>query len=186
MNKQIFLEQLAKQLKSLSKSERDEIIHDYIEYFAVGMSEGKTEQDIIYALGTPKQIGKELLATYHIDNASTTASLTNILRAVWAVIGLSFFNVIVVLAPFVALIGIVFAGWSAGISFLAAPILFIINIIIYPNTFLLFDLFASLGLCSIGFFLLIGMYYTTKFFIKMLAKYLKFNARFIRGGLQHE
>ena len=100
MNKEQFLKQLEASLKRLSIEERQDILQDYEEYFAIGMEKGKSEQEISASLGNPKQIAKELLASYHLDMVEQTTSAGNILRAVWAVIGLGFFNILIVLGTF--------------------------------------------------------------------------------------
>ena len=63
------------------------------------------EEQIAGALGSPSQIAKEILATYHLEKVENTASAGNIMRAAWAVIGLGFFNLVIVLGPFIALVG---------------------------------------------------------------------------------
>ncbi len=186
MNKQVFLQQLDILLKNFPEYERQDIIQDYEEYFSIGMHEGKTEEQIAAALGSPKQISKELLASYHLEKASSTASTGNILRAVWATIGLGFFNVIIVLAPFVALAGFVLAGWMMGVSFIAAPLLFAANLIFNPDTFVMFDLFASIALCGLGFFIIVGMYFATRSLTNGFVRYLRFNTKLVKGGLKHE
>ena len=122
MNKETFLKQLDSSLTKFPQDERQDIIQDYEEYFAIGLEEGKTEEQIAAALGSPSQIAKELIATYHLEKVEKTASAGNIMRAVWAVIGLGFFNFVIVLGPFIALVGIVFAGWAVSLGFILSPI----------------------------------------------------------------
>ena len=184
MNKEQFLKQLEVSLKRLSKEESQNILQDYEEYFAIGIDKGKSEQEISESLGNPKQIAKELLASYHLDMVEQATSAGNILRAVWAVIGLGFFNVLIVLAPFCALVGVVISGWLASIAFILAPFSILINLFI--GVFRMFDLFFSLGLCGIGIFIAMGMFVATKALTKGFIRYLKFNITFVKGGLKHE
>ena len=121
MNKEQFLKQLNASLTRLSLEEREDILQDYEEYFEIGMEEGKSEQEISKSLGNPKQISKELMASYHLGQVEQTTSAGNVMRAVWAVIGLGFFNLVIVLGPFIALIGVVIAGWVSAIAFILAP-----------------------------------------------------------------
>src|SRR5690625_1514933 len=100
MNKEQFLTELDAALKYISAEERQDILQDFEEHFAVGREEGKTEEEIAAGLGSPRQIAKEMLASYHIEKVETTATTRNIFRAVWAVIGLGFFNLVIVLGPF--------------------------------------------------------------------------------------
>jgi uncharacterized membrane protein len=184
MNKNQFLTELDASLQRISAEERQDILLDFEEHFAIGLEEGKTEEEISAGLGMPHQIAKEMLASYHIEKVEATATTGNVFRAVWAVIGLGFFNLVIVLGPFIALIGILFAGWVAGISFIASPILVVVGTIIHPGTFELFSLFLSLALAGLGLFIVIGMYFATRVLINGFVRYLKFNTKLVKGGLK--
>jgi len=183
MNKETFLTKLHAVLMKIPTSERQDILQDYEEYFTIGLLDGKSEEQIAASLGSPKMIGKELSAAYHLEKAETTVTIKNLMRAMWAVIGLGFFNLIIVLGPFGALVGIIVAGWITGIGFTAAPLLILLNPILVPGTFELFDLFSSLALCGLGLFITIGMLYATKAFMNGFIRYMKFNKKLVKGGL---
>lgn len=185
MNKEKFLEELKKSLNRLPTKEIAEIVQDFEEHFRFAKEEGKSEEEVAELLGSPQQIAKELTATYHIENAGNTASTTNLLRAVWAVIGLGFFNLIIVLGPFMALVGMVFAGWSVCLSFILSPLLVLVNGLLYPKTFELFDVFSSFILVGLGISIGIGMFYGTRGLIRLFIRYLQFNIKFIKGGMKH-
>ncbi|MDG4848026.1 DUF1700 domain-containing protein [Peribacillus frigoritolerans] len=184
MNKEQFLKQLNASLTRLSLEEREDILQDYEEYFEIGMEEGKSEQEISKSLGNPKQISKELMATYHLGQVEQTTSAGNVMRAVWAVIGLGFFNLVIVLGPFIALIGVVIAGWVSAIGFILAPLGALFNLVL--GNFQLFDLFFALGLCGIGIFIAMGMFVATSALTKGFIRYLKFNASLVKGGLKND
>lgn len=184
MNKETFIQQLHSSLKKLAEDERQDIIQDYEEYFNIGLEEGKTEEQISDALGDPNQIAKELLASYHLNRVEKSASAGNIMRAVWAVIGLGFFNFVIVLGPFIALVGIVVAGWAVAIGFILSPIGALMNVVI--GSFRLFDLFLSLGLCGLGIFVGIGMFVATKALGNGFIRYLQYNVSLVKGGIKHE
>ena len=185
MNKENFLTHLHAALTKLPNDERQDILQDYEEYFAIGQLDGKSEEQIAASLGSPKTLGKELSATYHLEKAGTTVTTGNLMRAVWAVIGLGFFNLLIVLGPFIALIGFIISGWVAGIGLMAAPLLILLNIVIFPGTFELFDLFSSLAFCGIGLFIVIGMVFATKALTNGFIRYMKFNRKLVNGGLKH-
>ncbi|MCZ0873193.1 HAAS domain-containing protein [Peribacillus sp. AS_2] len=184
MNKEQFLKQLNASLTRLSLEEREDILQDYEEYFEIGMEEGKSEQEISKSLGNPKQISKELMATYHLGQVEQTTSAGNVMRAVWAVIGLGFFNLVIVLGPFIALIGVVIAGWVSAIAFILAPLGALFNLVL--GNFQLFDFFFALGLCGIGIFIAMGMFVATSALTKGFIRYLKFNASLVKGGLKND
>lgn len=185
MNKEQFLNHLDKSLRKLPSGERKDILHDFKEHFIFGLEEGKTEEEIAASLGSPDKIAKEILASHHLEKVDTTATAGNILRAVWAVIGLGFFNLVIVLGPFIALIAFVFGGWGISVSFTALPILVLINAVIYPDTFALFDLFFSLTLSGVGLFIAIGMFYVSRGFLNGFIRYLHFNMKLVKGGMRH-
>lgn len=186
MNKYQFIKILESSLMKLPSEERLDIIQDFEEYFSIGLEEGKTEEQIAASLGSPNQIAKELVASYHLGKVETTASTGNIIRAVWAVIGLGFFNLIIVLGPFLALVAVIIGGWTAGTGLIMSPLLVLVNIAIYPSTFEFFDLFASLAFAGLGLFIAIGMYFATRALIQGFVRYLQFNVKLVKGGLKHD
>lgn len=186
MTKDKFLQQLNVSLKRLSEKERADILKDYEEHFTFGLEEGKTEEEITASLGSPAQIAKELLAGYHIEKVTASATTGNVLRAIWAVIGLGFFNLVIVLGPAIAVTALIFSGWTLGISFLCSPLLVIVDTIVHPNTFLLFNLFVSLALCGLGYFIVIAMLSLTKLAKNGFVRYLKFNIALVKGGFKHD
>ncbi|KKK39260.1 hypothetical protein WQ57_05575 [Mesobacillus campisalis] len=185
MTKKQFLTKLNASLKRLPSSERQDILQDMEEYFEIGIEEGKTEEQISASLGSPHQIAKELAAAYRVEKVGETATASNILRAVWAVIGLGFFNLVIVLGPFVALAGFIIAGWIVSVSFVASPILVLINVSIHPQIFEPFDLFFSIGLAGLGLFIAIGMFFATRAITNGFVRYLKYNVGLVKGGMKH-
>lgn len=172
-------------LKRLPSTEREDILLDFKEHFEIGQDEGKSEEEIAKGLGTPQQIAREMVAAYRLEQVEETATTGNIFRAVWAVIGLGFFNLIIVLAPFVALVAIVLSGWAVGVSLILNPILYLVNVVIYPEIFALYQLFFTIGLAGLGIFMIIGMYYVTHWLIKGFVRYLQFNVKMVKGGMKH-
>lgn len=184
MNKEQFLSKLNDSLKRLPSEEREDILQDFKEHFEIGMSEGKSEAEIIKGLGSPQHIAKELIATYRIEQVEKTATAGNVLRAVWAVIGLGFFNLLIVLGPFIALVSIVLAGWFSGFVFVVSPLLYVINVVVSPEIFTLYELFFTLLLSGLGIFIVIGLYYVTRLLVKGFVKYLNFNVSMVKGGMK--
>lgn len=186
MNQNTFLSLLNQNLHRLSQTEQADILQDFKEHFINGLADGKTEEEISASLGSPVQIAKEMLANYHFDKAQKKASTGNVLRAVWAAIGLSFFNLIIVLGPFIGLAGVIFAAWVTGGAFVISPFLALIQYFLIPASFEWFEMFLSVALSGLGILLLIGMYYVTKYSFIGFMHYLKFNMKIIKGGLKHE
>lgn len=186
MNKNEFLLELERSLAKLPDDERADVLRDFEEHFTFGIEEGKSEEEISRSLGTPQQIAKELLASYHIEQVETKVTAKNLLRAIWAVISLGFFNVVIVLGPFIGLVSLLFSGWVVSVSFVVSPLLVLFKGALYPETFAWFELFFSMVLAGLGIFLVQAMYYVTKKGQLGLVKYLKYNVRIVKGGLKHE
>jgi len=186
VNKEQFLRRLDQSLKRLPADERRDIIQDFEEHFIFGLEEGKPEEEIAASLGSPDKIAKELLASYHLEKVEATATTGNMFRAVWAVIGLGFFNLVIVLGPFIALAGVVLAGWTSSVAFIVSPLLVLINLLLYPETFAFFDLFFSMMLSGLGLFIAIGMFFATRGFINGFVRYLQFNVKLVKGGMKHD
>lgn len=59
LTKQEYLKELRKNLKGFSQDEIDDILYDYEEHFSIGLSSGKTEEEIAEDLGAPKDIADQ-------------------------------------------------------------------------------------------------------------------------------
>lgn len=186
MNKEQFFKELNHSLQTIPEDERQDMIHDFEEHFSFALAEGKTEEDIAASLGAPRQIAKELNASYHLEQVETKATTGNVFRAVWAAIGLSFFNLIIVLGPFIGLGAIVLGGWVVGVVFTLSPFLVLVNAVIYPETFVYFDLFFSFILSGLGLLIAVVMFYVTRKLSNWFIKYLHYNIKLIKGGLKHD
>lgn len=186
MNEKQFMTELEHSLIKVPKQEREDMLNDYEEHFSIGMEEeGKTEEEVSRALGSPQKIAKEMLAAYHLEKAESNTTIGNVFRAVWAGIGLGFFNLIIVLGPFIGLLGIVFAGWIVGITFIASPFLAFIDVIL-TEILNWFSIFVSLIMCGVGIFISVGMLAFTRVIRQWVVRYLKFNTSLVKGGLKHE
>lgn len=184
MNRELFLTQLKQELQSLSKEEQAEIIADYNEYFDIGMEEGQTEEDIARKLGSPKNIAKELSVSNSLDKGSKNPTVSNVFGAIAATIGLSFFNLIVVLGPALALGGFLLAGWITSVAFIFSPFLQLGSILLGFNNFYAFEVFTGVALCGIGIFLSFAMYYVTLWCSKVFLKYCQWNVSVVKGGMK--
>src|SRR5699024_537665 len=181
MNRETFLNELNRSIRKLPEHERKEIEQDFIEHFEFAMADGKQEEEIAQALGSPQQIGKELRATYHLEQVESKKSITSILHATWATIGLGFFNLVIVLGPFIALLAIILSGWVVGGAFILSPILVLISSFFFFILFFFFVPFCSFFLFCFVFFIFICIYYVTGLlkycFFKFFILKIKFKKR---------
>jgi uncharacterized membrane protein len=181
MTKYNFLNELERQLAKLPEEDRREIMQDYEEHFEFAVEAGKSDEEVIASLGSPEKIAKEVAADYHVELARETKAVSNALRAVFAVGGLGFFNLLFVLAPAMTIGAFIFAIGLAGIVFLASPILLLLFSAVGLQSFTWFEFFMSLTASGVGIFMSIATYYMTNWAINLTTRYLAFNLRVVKG-----
>ena len=113
MNRHDFMHGLRRSLAGLPTEDRDEILDDYEEHFQSGLAEGKPEEEIAASLGDPVAIAKLYRANHLVQKAEAATSAGNIAKAMFAIIGLSFFNLVFIWGPFLGLTGVMLALFTA-------------------------------------------------------------------------
>jgi uncharacterized membrane protein len=187
MNKEQFLADLEKRLGALPSRERQDILYDYKEHFQAGLEEGKTEQEVIEALGSPESIAREQLSLYGVEMNKETfkqPQKSGVQRALLAT-GLIFLNLIFVLGPFVAVAAVFLSLWIVSLAFIVSPLLAIVGEMISMGAFQWFEFFVSLTLSGIGMFLFIGMKKITPACGALVARYVRANVAIVKGGNKH-
>jgi uncharacterized membrane protein len=121
MKKVEFFKEMERLLQDIPENERQDMLYDYEEHFQIALEKGKSEEEIVTDLGTPKTIAKELKANYHIHQAKTNTSATNITRAVIASVSLGFFNLVFVLGPLFGLLGILISLYAVVFTLIITP-----------------------------------------------------------------
>ena len=181
MTKYNFLNELERRLAKLPEEDRKEIIRDYEEHFEFALEAGKSEEAVIASLGSPEKIAKEVAADYHVELARETNNISSIVRAVLAVGGLGFLNLVFVLGPAIAVGAVIFAFTVSGAALAVSPVLLLVFSAVGLQSFTWFDFFMSLTASGIGIFMSIAAYYMTKWAIGLTTRYLAFNLRVVRG-----
>lgn len=78
MNKNVFMNELAKYLYDLPEWERNDILLDYEEHFSIGFESGRSEEEIANALGNPKVLAKQIKSNYaNIQKSNNNYSNNN-------------------------------------------------------------------------------------------------------------
>jgi uncharacterized membrane protein len=189
MNKLQYLENLEKSLKSLPKEETNDIINDFKEYFEVGIERGRSEEDLSTSLGNPRVLARQIRLESYIKKAEEDKSASNILRAVFTSIGLSFFNLIVMLPVFSIVISVLAALFACSISLGAAGITGTVGSMFSPlfSQYLTFNvntavaIFAFIGIGSLGILFFTGNIFISKFIFRLVVRYLRFNLNAVKG-----
>ncbi|KGV92250.1 hypothetical protein X897_3323 [Burkholderia pseudomallei ABCPW 30] len=114
MKQDTFIQRLRQALGSLPKRDVDEIVADYREYIGDALSAGRTEEDVIAALGEPEKLARELKAQANFRQWEERRSFGNLMRVVGSIAGLGLLHLIL-LVPFllymlVLTLGYVFFG----------------------------------------------------------------------------
>lgn len=189
MNKRQFLKELREELKQLPKEDLDSIMEDFEEHFKIGLSKGRNEEEIAESLGTPNTIAKHAKAYSLVRRAEDKTSVINIFRAIYATIALGFFNLIFVSGVllgisfllfgfFLASGAIVFAGIASIVSPFIAPFIEVVSLGgIHPMAIFFF----GIGLTAFGLLFFIANGYISRWFFKIIIKYLKMNIKIITG-----
>lgn len=174
---------------TLDPTELDDIISDYTEHFRMGKESGRTDEELLSSLGSPDDIAREIRAMHLVKRAENNRSCKNIFHAVVATLGLGLFNLVVVLAPFLLLILMLFVVLMVGVVFiLVGPVSLLYAILqiaglpahaIWLNPVAGF--FIATGITTLGLLLLIGDYYLARFFYRAGIRYLKWNISVITG-----
>ncbi len=191
MNKEIFLNQLKIELSDLPQEEVLDIIRDQEELIRDAVMAGRSEEDVVISMGSPNQLAKSLKAESRIDRVAQQSSLPkqfkSLFGAIAAILILAPFNLIFILGPFLFVVAMVLTGWALAISVnLAAVfimILFLTILIFLPVGLLthLTTFFAFLGGIGLAALSLFAMYFLTKFFVKTVVGYLKWNLNFVKS-----
>lgn len=189
MNKKEFLDNLSKYLRGVPGEDEQDIISDFEEHFEMGKKEGRTEEDLAKSLGDPKALANQLKANIMVVQAEKETTAVNITRAVFASLGLGFFNLIFVLGPFIGILGILAGLFATAIGITAGGITGLLGTIfspLFPEYFNMIvnpavGIFASIGAICFGILFFIGDIYLTRGFFRLFIRYIKFNARIVTG-----
>ncbi len=189
MNKKQFIDQLTVNLRGVPKEDRLDIISDFDEHFKIGMEKGRTEDELSDSLGNPKTLAKQLNASVLVGHAEKTTSASNITRAVFATLGLGFFNLIFVLGPFIGIVAVLFSLFAVAVAIAASGITILfatifgplfpefVGIIVNPAV----GIFGSIGVTCFGILFFVGDIFLAKALYRVFIKYIKFNSRVIKG-----
>jgi uncharacterized membrane protein len=189
-NEQEFIRILRSRLEgTLPKDELDDILSDYSEHFSIGKANGRTDEELWRALGSPEDVAREIRVMHLVKKAEDVRSCRNLFHAVIATLGLGLFNLVFVLVPFIILACLLLVICIFGIMFafsgIVAFVFSILQLIGVPVVSIWLSpaagVFLSLGMTSLGLLMIIGDYYLGRFFYHTGICYLKWNIGVIMG-----
>jgi len=198
MNKQTYLTQLKSALSGMPEAELNDILYDYEEHFDAALESGETEEAILEQLGRPEVVAKQFRLSKVIQRAEEKPSSVNLFRAVLASIGLGLFNIIFILGPYLALVGILIAVYAVAVSLIVAGIGLVFGGIvaavtgsvafapalipagIVGGTLIVAILGAGVALAALGGLIFLAAIKLTQLFYQVTLKYLKLNVKIIK------
>jgi uncharacterized membrane protein len=190
MNRDMFLSNLKAALGRMQESEKREVLADYEEHFRMGMADGKSEEQIAASLGNPRLLGKSYAIDALLEEPMGGGGVTavSVVRALFASISLTFFNLIFILGPLLGLVGVMIGLWATAVSLPLAGVATMVSPLVAlaaPGLCTLSGLnpallvFAGIGVAALGVLAVIGMWKLTRLFLLIIAAYVKFNARIV-------
>ena len=171
MNKEQYL---AKLKKMLPPDEANEIINDFEEHFATGLTVGKSEQEIIESLGDPVEIAKE----YGYDNSKE--SQMSIGSRIIGLIGLIFFDILIGVSIILTLFSVWLALWSVVLALVVAGIGAILGMFFVALPWPLL-LFGGISVLALAVLMGIGMIYLSIYSFKGLVWFAKLHIKMVTG-----
>jgi len=182
LDKITFLNELEQELSDLPRSERDNVMYGYEQYFFEQESDGKNEYQIIGALESPKQIGKEITARNAIDTAEHLTNARTILRAITASLGMSILSLIIILIPMIFVGGFMLILLFAALLFFLSPILLLVHgLMNHMLSMAISNYLFAFSFTGLGMVLFVTIAKLAELVYRVILKYLRWNIRTIKG-----
>lgn len=185
MNKDEYLDLLNLYLQDLPPDEIKDILSDYEEHFHIGISKGKSEEEISKELGSPKAIAANYQGSTtdnYSDNRPNVNSNDGSRRLLIGFL-LIFFNLVIVLGPFMAVIGMLISSYITSFSMVIGGVAFIFGPIIpftsTPNFHIITSLSFGIGFIGLGILGSIFSIFITKHLYRLVVRYLNWNLELI-------
>ncbi len=184
---------MRKELSGLSRDERDDILMEYEVHFTEGLKSGKTEDRIAKELGSPRELSKMYKVGVLIQEAEENVSTNNIVRAILASLGLGLLNLILVLGPFLGIVGIIAGIFATSIGLVVAGLTLFAYAVFgpfggvwlsIPGVLAVEPLITAplgVGIFSLGLLIFIFGVTIGKWIYHLTIRYLRFNLKMIKG-----
>ncbi|MDT0049146.1 DUF1700 domain-containing protein [Listeria cossartiae subsp. cayugensis] len=192
MNKQDFLNELNQRLELLDPKERRELLSDYQEHFRNGIDAGKSEEQIVFDLGTPEEIATDILSErnireeqveaeyYYVPRKNQNAN-RSVSKQILIGVGLFFLDICLIIPIMVSLWSLVISLWATVGSFLLSPVLLGV-MLLFGADFEFYQMFVSIGLVGLGLMLLFVASALTKVTTKATMAIIHWHKYAVKGG----
>lgn len=183
MTKEEYLNTLYQRLRGMSESEKRDIVAEYENHFIEGLHDGKSEQEIISMLGSPKEMARSINAENAVNHAEESKNTSNIAQAMLTVLGLSILNFILITGPLMVIFGILLSIVLTSIAFLITPFALVYQYYFLAEGILVEDIFAVVGWFGLGLILIVLFIIIVKWSYILSVKYLKWNIKLVKRGV---
>lgn len=190
--KQEFMDALRHYLSDFGNDEREEILYDYEEHFRIGIESGKTEDELIKELGSPKDIAAQYRnSDDNVQESSDVSPRQGTGGSIAMFIVLLIFNLFIGIWFFITvgltLLGLCLAAITIPLAGIVTSICTILRpalpgLVSIPNGIPSISVFfVGIGTTALGILFCIGMFYLVKCFMAVTVKYVKWNIKTIKG-----
>ncbi|EFM08415.1 protein of unknown function DUF1700 [Paenibacillus curdlanolyticus YK9] len=175
-----YLQMLEHELKGVPEPLRREWLADYAEHFRLAIENGQPEADICLELGDPRDIARELKLNVRMEKASKSGSLVQLTRVMLVGTSLGVFNLLFVLAPFIAVSAVIVALWAVVAAFFGSALLALWGGFVQDMHSGIAGI--SLACVTTGLGILFGALtkVLTRWFVRGTSRYLQANRRLIQ------
>jgi len=194
MTREEYLKQLRTELRGLEERDINDIISDQEEFIRDAMSAGRSEDEVLRSLGSPKSLADSLKLEYKVKridaSESTWETYKEILGSAGILLALAPLNFIILFGPVVAILSFMFS-WivaSAVVVFTGAALLiaqFVVGFFAgfnFVQTATL--LFGSIGVLSLGLIGVAIFIIISKLFIRIFISYAQWNISLIKKNTE--
>ncbi|WJM61684.1 DUF1700 domain-containing protein [Bacillus amyloliquefaciens] len=174
MFKDQYLKQLRREIKDLPELEQKEILADIGEIFQMGGAEGKSDEQIANNLGDPKTLARTLKADIFINDAQEQKTWRSFFKAFGLLLGMSLFNFMVMLTPFLFASVTVLSLMAIGLILITGSFFLLVKV---PIVTAIFNGCIVLGA---GMAVFMAGFDLSKLIFRVFLRYFKWNVSVVR------
>ncbi len=187
MTQDIFLSELKMELQKRQIYNISDILADYQEHFEHARAKGKSDREVIQALGSPTTLAQAHQAEGLVSAIKADSEVKNSMALFWSAVGrvlvLTPFNFFMLVIPGVLIFSFLVSGWAVtfaigaiGVASLSTTSLFTEFVGGWPWLLLAC---AFLGLLSLCVFMSLAMTLVSTWIGKLVVVYMRWNVRMV-------
>ena len=192
MTKEEFLKELEKELSFLTDLEKREVIQDQEEFIREAMAQGRTEEEVIRSLGTPRAFADALKLENKVkqiqEAPDTWSSVKESLTATGVLFGLMPLSLLFLFGPGFVFLSFLFTWFTLSLSIMIPSSFFVLgSFIIFFFGFGLVE-FLGIFFLSLGFLLgslasIALLFSVVRLLVNLFVRYLNWNISLLKGRL---